>query len=159
MDEAAKATEKVGQNAKRSTEQSKTASGQFVDAMNKSRDSFDAVANRALVVGGAMTAVTGIGLKTGISYNTLQQTSRAAMTTLLGGAEAANAQMDKLDEFARSSPFSKQVFITAQQQLIGFGMAAERVLPTLDAVQNAVAAVGGSNQDISELTYIIAQVG
>src|SRR5690606_13206240 len=131
MDEAAKATEKVGQNAKKSTEQSKTASGQFVDAMNKSRDSFDAVANRALVVGGAMTAVTGIVLKTGMPDNTPQQAPRAAMAAVRGGAEAAQAQMDKLGDVARSSPVSEQVSITPQQQLIGFDMAAERVLATI----------------------------
>jgi tape measure domain-containing protein len=110
----------------------------------------------------AGAAITGVGIaaaKTGIAYNTLQQTSRAALKTLLGSAQAANAQMDKLDAFARTSPFAKQVFITAQQQLIGFGMAAKDVIPTLDAIQNAVAAVGGSNDDIAQLTRIIAQVG
>ncbi|MBN8883396.1 MAG: tape measure protein [Salana multivorans] len=110
---------------------------------------------------GVTTAAVGLGaavFKIGFDYNRLQQTSRAALTTLLGSAEAANAQMDKLDEFAKSSPFAKQVFITAQQQLLGFGVAADKVLPTLDAIQNAVAAVGGSNDDISELTRIIAQV-
>lgn len=109
----------------------------------------------------ATTATAGLGiaaLKVGLDYNRLQQSSRAALTTLLGSAEAANAQMDKLDEFARSSPFAKQVFIEAQQQLIGFGMAADDVLPTLDAIQNAVAAVGGSNEDISEITRVLAQV-
>jgi tape measure domain-containing protein len=97
-------------------------------------------------------------LSTGIAYNTLQQTSRAALTTLLGGAVAANEQMDKLDAFAKSSPFSKSTFITAQQQLIGFGMAAEKVIPTLNSVQNAVAAVGGSNDDIAAITSSLADV-
>lgn len=80
-------------------------------------------------------APRGLGGQDRPGYNTLQQSSRAALTTLLGGAEAANAQMDKLDEFARSSPFAKQVFIQAQQQLIGFGYSAKDVLPTLDAIQ------------------------
>lgn len=122
------------------------------------RDAFNTVGVAAVAVG---TAIVGIGvaaLNTGISYNTLQQTSRAALETLLGSAEAANAQMDKLDEFARTSPFAKSVFIEAQQQLLGFGTAAEDVVPILDAIQNAVAATGGSNQDIAELTRIIAQL-
>jgi tape measure domain-containing protein len=91
-------------------------------------------------------------------YNRLQQSSRAALSTLLGSAEAANAQMDKLDAFAKNSPFAKQVFITAQQQLLGFGVEAEKVLPILDAVQNAVAAVGGSNEQVSQVTYALAQM-
>ncbi len=116
-------------------------------------------------VGTGLTAVgvtiTGLGvavLKTGIAYNTLQQTSRAAMTTLLGSASAANEQMDKLDAFARESPFSKQTFITAQQQMLAFGIETEKVLPYLDAVQNGVAAMGGSNQQISEIAFIMAQI-
>ncbi|KJQ54150.1 tape measure protein [Microbacterium sp. SA39] len=95
---------------------------------------------------------------TGTAYNQLQQTSRAAMATLMGGAEAANAQMDKLDAFARNSPFSKSVFISAQQQLIGFGFEAGKVIPILDAVQNAVAAVGGSNEQISDIVSILAKI-
>lgn len=125
---------------------------------NAMRSGFQAASN---VVGSAALAGTALGLsllKTGAAYNTLQQTSRAALSTLLGGAEAANAQMDKLDDFARTSPFSKGVFIQAQQQLIGFGMSAERVVPTLDAIQQSVAAVGGSNDDIAEITRILATV-
>ena len=115
----------------------------------------------ASVFAATTAAVVGLGvaaLKVGLDYNRMQQSSSAALTTLLGSAEAANAQMDKLDEFAKTSPFAKQVFIQAQQQLIGFGMAADDVLPTLDAIQNAVAAVGGSNEDISEITRVLAQV-
>ncbi|WDH77935.1 tape measure protein [Microbacterium esteraromaticum] len=97
-------------------------------------------------------------IRTGVAYNQLQQTSRAALKTLVGGAEQANAQMDKLDAFARTSPFSKSVFITAQQQLIGFGMEAGKVIPTLDAMQDAVAAVGGSNQQLGDLVFILAQI-
>jgi tape measure domain-containing protein len=97
-------------------------------------------------------------LQTGIAYNTLQQTSRAALKTLMGGAQEANKQMDKLDVFAKTSPFSKSVFITAQQQLIGFGVSAQKVIPYLNAVQDATAAVGGSNQDISDISTILAQI-
>lgn len=95
---------------------------------------------------------------TGVAYNTLQQTSRAALATLLGGASAANAQMDKLDAFARLSPFSKSVFITAQQQLLGFGVEAGKVIPMLDAIQQAVAATGGSSQMLSEIAFVLAQI-
>jgi len=96
--------------------------------------------------------------KTGVAYNQLQQTSRAALKTLVGGTEQANAQMDKLDAFAKTSPFSKAVFITAQQQLIGFGMEAKKVIPTLDAMQDAVAATGGSSQQLGDLVFILAQI-
>lgn len=110
----------------------------------------------------AGTATTALGIsaaKVGLDYNRLQQSSRAALTTLLGSAEAANAQMDKLDDFAKNSPFAKDVFIRAQQQLLGFGREAGQVIPILDAVQQAVAATGGSSEQVGELVEIIAKIG
>ncbi|WP_291280007.1 peptidoglycan DD-metalloendopeptidase family protein [Galactobacter sp.] len=112
------------------------------------------------VTGGAAatTALATSVFKTGAEYNTLQQSSRAALKTIMGGGEQANKQMDKLDAFAKNSPFSKATFIKAQQQLLGFGMTAKDVVPTLDAIQNAVAATGGSNEDIAEISTVLAQV-
>ncbi len=111
--------------------------------------------NVATVGASALIAKT---FATGAAYNAMQQSSRAAMATLMGGAEQANAQMDRLDTFAKTSPFSKAVFIQAQQQMIGFGYSAEQVIPTLDAIQNAVAAIGGSNEQISEIVLIMSQI-
>ena len=104
--------------------------------------------------GGLLTAV----VAQGAAYNKLQQTSRAALTTILGGAEAANEQMDKLDDFAQNSPFARSTFITAQQQMLAFGIETEKVIPYLGAIQDGVAAMGGSNQEISELAFIMAQI-
>lgn len=137
-----------------------TAAQKLADAAGKGIASAFTTASVGIGVASvASTAYIASLFKTGVAYNTLQQTSRAALNTLLGGATAANAQMDKLDAFARNSPFSKSVFISAQQQLIGFGMEASKVIPTLNAVQNAVAAVGGSNQDIAGIVEIIAKIG
>lgn len=117
--------------------------------------------NMATTLVAATGTMAGLGIaafKTGVEYNALQQSSRAALETLLGSAEAANAQMDKLDEFASNSPFAKDVFIRAQQQMIGFGIAAEDVVPILGAVQDATAAVGGSNQDISDIVTTLSKI-
>lgn len=124
----------------------------------KRREAFQQIGAGAVVLGGAMTALTLTVLKAGIEYNTLQQTSRAALTTLLGSAQAANDQMDRLDAFARTSPFAKTTFITAQQQMLAFGIEAKKVVPYLDAIQDAVAAAGGSNQELSEIAFIMAQI-
>lgn len=109
-------------------------------------------------VGAGITALGFSAAKAGIDYNTLQQTSRAALTTLLGSAEAANAQMDRLDEFARTSPFARTTFISAQQQMLAFGIEAQKVVPYLDAIQNAVAASGGSNDDIAGIVATMSKV-
>lgn len=128
------------------------------DKLSASGPNMQALGGILLGVGTAVSAIGIAAYKTGIEYNTMQQTTRAALTTLLGSAEAANAQMDKLDAFAKNSPFAKQVFIQAQQQMIGFGVAAEDVIPALDAIQNAVAAMGGSNDQISAISEIMARI-
>lgn len=127
-------------------------------AAQKTKDAWQTTGTALTVVGGAWTALNVAIAKTGIEYNTLQQTSRAAMGTLLGDAEAVNAQMDELDAFAKTSPFSKATFITAQQQMLAFGIEAEKVVPYLDAINDATAAAGGNNQTLSELAFIMAQI-
>lgn len=158
MQEAAQATEKVRGSAdglgKSTNEVGKTTSR----SAQQIRQDWSAASKPLLAVGGAITAVGAAALKTGVQYNQLQQSSRAALTTLLGSAQAANAQMDKLDEFARSSPFAKQTFITAQQQMLAFGIEAQKVVPYLDAIQDAVAASGGSNQQLQEVAYVMSQI-
>lgn len=143
-----------------------SSSGQAFGVLHKvARGAGDAIAGSlkaaSVAFVGVLGGATALGVsvfKTGLNFNQLGQSSRAALTAILGSAQAANAQMDKLDTFAKSSPFAKSVFITAQQQLLGFGLAAEKVLPTLQAVQDAVAATGGSNEQISQITYALAQV-
>lgn len=122
------------------------------------RQAMQTLGTGMVAVGGAITAVGLAALKTGIEYNTLQQTSRAALLTMLGSTEAVNSQMDKLDAFARTSPFAKSTFIEAQQQMLAFGIETEKVIPYLDAVQNAVAAAGGSNAEIAGIVATMSKI-
>ena len=95
----------------------------------RQREAWASIGGPIAAAGAAMVAVTAAVAKTGIEYNSLQQTSRAALTTMLGSAQAVNQQMDKLDAFAKTSPFSKATFIQAQQQMLAFGIETEKVVP------------------------------
>lgn len=152
MKGAAKDTTAVGDAAKETGKRA-TDAGKGFDTPQ-----WNKAGKTLLGIGLGMTAIGVATLKTGIAYNTLQQQSRAALATLLGSTEAANAQMDKLDEFARSSPFSKAVFIEAQQQMLAFGIEAQKVVPYLDAIQDAVAAAGGSNDDIAGIVATMSKI-
>lgn len=128
------------------------------ESARSNREAWSTVGVGLTAVGVAITGIGALALKTGISYNSMQQSTRAALTTLLGSAAAANAQMDKLDAFARNSPFAKQTFIAAQQQMLAFGIETQKVIPYLDAVQNAVAAAGGSNADIEGIVATMSKI-
>lgn len=161
MDEARRNSRAVSQSLLGVASAAQTAgnSGQHLKKIaSAARETTAAVAGIGAVAAGGMTALGVSTLKTGISYNTLEQTSRAALKTVLGSASAATNQMEQLREFGKSSPFPRQVWISAQQQLLAFGMTAEKVIPTLSAIQDAVAAAGGSSQQISEVTAILARI-
>jgi len=143
MEKAAQATREAGTEGEKLAQQ---------------RAAFQSLGTTMVGVGGAITAVGLAAVKTGIDYNSMQQSSRAALLTMLGSTEAVNAQMQKLDDFAQNSPFAKQTFIEAQQQMLAFGIETEKVIPMLDAVQNAVAAAGGSNADIEGIVATMSKI-
>lgn len=110
-------------------------------------------------VAGAGFAALGVNIaKTGIEYNTLEQTSRAAFKTILGSTEAANKMMDDLMAFAKQSPFPRQAFIEATRQMLGFGFAAKDVIPTLGIIEDAVAAMGGGAEEISTIVDVFSKI-
>lgn len=115
----------------------------------------------ATAAAGAAVGVTALGkntISTGLAYNAMQQNANAALKTMLGSQKAVNEQMEKLGKLAQNSPFSKATFISAQQQLIAFGVEVEKVIPLLDAMQNAVAASGGGSQQLADLAFVVAQI-
>lgn len=142
---------------------------EFTTGMDRAESKAHGLANTARQAGqtvatmftGAAAATGGVIaslVKTGASYNKLQQNSRAALKTLLGSTQAVNEQMSKLNDLASRSPFAKTAFITAQQQLLAFGVEVEKTIPMLDALQNAVAATGGSSQNLQDLAFVLAQI-
>ena len=123
-------------------------------------------AKASLQVAATAAAATTVGvaalgkntISTGLAYNAMQQNANAALKIMLGSQKAVNEQMEKLGKLARSSPFSEATFISAQQQLIAFGVEVEKVIPLLDAMQNAVAASGGGSQQLADLAFVVAQI-
>lgn len=106
----------------------------------------------------AAAATTVALFKQGVAYNQLQQTATAAFTTLLGSQKAAAGFMADISAFAKTSPFPKQAFITAAQQMVAFGIESKKVVPYLGAIQDAVAAAGGSSQQLSEVAFVMSQI-
>src|SRR5262245_24576529 len=121
------------------------------------------VLGQSLIAGAAVggAAVAGVGtaaLIAGANYNQMGQRATAAFKTVTSSADAARQMMGSLMEFASASPFPRQVFVEATQQMLAFGFEAGNVIPTLSAVQDAVAAAGGSSQQISEVVFVLSQI-
>lgn len=146
--------------------QAAQATTQIGDAGEKSSSRLGSAMGTAGKAIGALTAAAAVGgvalltnaLKTGVAYNQLEQTARISYKTILGSTEAAAEMMEKVAAFAKTSPFPRQAFISGTQQLLSFGMEAEKIIPTLSAIQDAVAAAGGGAQDIDEIVQILAKI-
>lgn len=139
-------------------------SGAFEGAATRGTATFGQMFRRVAAVGASVLATLGIArlvkntIALGVSYNTLEQSSKAAFTTLLGTTEAAAAMQKQIRDFAMTSPFPRQAFIQGTQQLLAFGFEAKKIIPTLSAVQDAVAAAGGSSQQLQDIIFVMAQI-
>ncbi|MDN5585870.1 MAG: tape measure protein [Brevibacterium sp.] len=139
-------------------DQSSSKLQKFANQMEQNKEAWTTAGTALTVMGGAMV---GIGLaagKAGIEFNSLKQTSGAALKSVLGSAEAASAQMDKLNNFGKDSWVMRDVLIRAQQQMTGFGVETKKVIPYLAGLQEAVAAAGGDSQTFEELAGVMAKV-
>lgn len=105
--------------------------------------------------------VLGLGTavaKTGIEYKAFKQSSKQAFGVLLGSAEAATEHMDKIMAFAKTTPFAFPDLVSANRKMVAFGMESNKTFSVLEAVSNAVAAMGGNASNIENLSDIFAKI-
>ena len=158
---AGKASEKIeeaGRAGQQSTQKAQGAFSKMAQHASANEEAWNSVGTALSVAGGA---IVGFGLaagKAGIEFNSLKQTSGAALKTVTGSAEDARRQMDKLNEFGSKSWVMRDVLIRSQQAMAGFGVETKKIIPYLDGLQEAVAASGGSSQDFEELARVMAKV-
>lgn len=104
-------------------------------------------------VAGAAAAI-GFGLKTAGS---LEQAS-IGFTTMLGSAQAADKMIKDLQKFAASTPFEFGGLVKSSQQLLAMGFQAKDIIPTMTAAGNAVAAMGGTEENVAAVTRALGQM-
>lgn len=97
-------------------------------------------------------------LEVGVGYNSLEQRARMAFKTILGSGEKSVAMMNELAEFSRQSPFRREIFIEGAQRLMAFGVETKKVIPTLGALQDAIAAAGGTEADLRGIVLTMAKI-
>lgn len=84
--------------------------------------------------------------------------ARLAFTTLLGSAEAAEAFLAELREFASKTPFEFTQLLTAARRMMAFGFAAEEVIPKLTAIGDAMAAMGARSDSVDRVVLALGQM-
>lgn len=87
----------------------------------------------------------------------MEQT-RIAFTTMLGSAGKATEFLGQLKTFAAGTPFEFPGLVDAARRLQALGFAADQVIPSLQAIGNASAALGGGAQMIDRVTLALGQM-
>lgn len=83
-----------------------------------------------------------------VDYNKKLEQSKIAYETMFGSASAANQYIKQLQEFAERTPFSFEGVNDAAMKLTGFGFAAKEVVPTLEAIGNALSGLGKNDKGV-----------
>ncbi len=79
----------------------------------------------------------------------------ASFEVLLGSQEAAKGLIDDIAEYAKKTPFEKMGLGDAAKTMLGFGIAQERVMPTLAAIGDVAM---GNKDKMSSLTLAYSQM-
>lgn len=121
-------------------------------------DSLAVVRRAATGIGIAVgTAGASAGLM-GLKFDAGMEQSRVAFTNLLGSGQAAERMLGRLYRIAATTPFEFPQLVQSTQLLLGFGMAAKDVVPTMKAVGDAVAATGGGAEQIGRVSLALGQI-
>src|SRR5690606_12674632 len=70
----------------------------------------------------------------------------------------AKQYMDDMYAFALKTPFAYPDLLESSRNLIAFGVAAENTFPIMQAIGDAVAAVGGGNAEMKNMADIFGQI-
>lgn len=115
--------------------------------------------SKGIVAGAAAAgaAIGGLGVYA-VKLASQMENTKIAFTTMLGSAEKAGAFIKDLQSFAAKTPFEFKGLTESASQMMAYGIAAKDVIPTLTAVGNAVAAVGGGQDKIARVTTALGQM-
>lgn len=81
-----------------------------------------------------------------------------AFETMLGSADAATGILADLEDFAKNTPFNFKELTKGTQKLVAYGFEVEQVIPMLNGMGNAIAAVGGGADEFNRLTLALGQI-
>jgi len=154
-DLASKVIDDIGASGERLEKKFKSAS----DRMDTISRSF-MTAGRGLTIGLTAPVMGLVGglVKTGVEFKAFKQEAQQAFGVLLQSEEAAISHMDKILAFARTTPFAFPDLVTANRNLVSFGMTAKETFPVMEAIANSVAAMGGGGAEIGQMSDIFARI-
>ena len=93
-----------------------------------------------------------------IDFNQQVDQATVALTNFLGSASASKEMINELQQFAAKTPFQFSDLLGTTQQMMAMGVAAEDVLPRMQAIGDAAAAMGGSPETLQRIQRALGQI-
>lgn len=125
-----------------------------------------------VMAGTGAASVAGVALKTGISFNVLEENAQLAFQTMIAGSRTAGDYVGQLVDpastaasllaqvktLATQQPFKLTDLIPATQRLLAFGFAAKDIPGVLKDISDTVAGLGGSPELLERVSTAFGQM-
>jgi tape measure domain-containing protein len=106
----------------------------------------------------ALVGALGLGARSVFQFAQTLEQARNSLTNLLGSSGAADRMIGRLKDFAKTTPFNFDQLVSFSQQLVAVGFNADRVVPTMQSLGDATAALGGGNELLGRLIRNLGQM-
>lgn len=93
-----------------------------------------------------------------IDFNQQVDQATVALTNFLGSGTAAKDMIVELQDFAAQTPFQFKDLLGTTQSMMAMGVAADDVLPRMQAIGDAAAAMGGSPEVLQRIQRALGQI-
>lgn len=103
-----------------------------------------AARNASIGLAGLGAGGLAAALKTGIAFNAQMESNKIALDQLTGSSAKANKLLHDLYKTARRTPFEFRDVVDVSKKFLAFGFSVDQTKSSLDAIGNAVAALGGA---------------
>ena len=123
---------------------------------------FTALKNTLFSIQGIMTAIASAwafnkGILEPIGLADAYSSAKIGFQTLLGESEGQQ-MMDKLDEFAKATPFNASEVIEQTQRMLAMGWDAENIIDDMRTIGDAAAATGKGTQGLQQIVTALALI-
>lgn len=119
---------------------------------------YKAIGEAGAKAGAALVATLGVLGGLGVKYNADMERATTSFQTLLGSAEAAKSMLADLQQFAANTPYEFPGVQESAKLMLAMGFNAKAVMPSLQALGDAVAAIGGNEDTLNGVTLAIGQM-
>ncbi len=107
-----------------------------------------------IATGAAVKELIGVPLQLADNLST----ASVGFETMLGSASKAQQMISDIQKFAIETPFGTQDLVQDSQQMLAYGFSAKQIIPTLNAIGNAEAALGGGSEGIQRVIVALGQM-